>query len=201
MIKSTGLSRNIEDLIHNPPRNWRVLSQAIVNASRNCLLAVDHHGVIFLANSIAHEKLGVAVRILLKDVAPELVNIVDKTIADSKRRIENSMQVKSVEYRVSVSPVKLEDELIGVICTLEESTEFEKVARKMRFFQLMTRELEAIIDSSSDGLFVCDAEANVIHVNPASERIHKIKAKELIGKNMMDLIQQGFIDHSTAETI
>ncbi|OEU51408.1 MAG: Fis family transcriptional regulator [Desulfobulbaceae bacterium S3730MH12] len=68
----------------------------------------------------------------------------------------------------------------------------------MRFFQHTTRELEAIIDSSSDGLFVCDAEANVIHVNPASERIHKIKAKELIGKNMVDLIEQGFIDQSAA---
>jgi PAS domain S-box-containing protein len=68
----------------------------------------------------------------------------------------------------------------------------------MRFFQNMTRELDAIIDSSSDGLFVCDAQANVIRVNPASERIHKIKAKELIGKNMVDLIQHGFIDRSAA---
>lgn len=81
---------------------------------------------------------------------------------------------------------------------LEESTELEKIARQMRFFQNMTRELDAIIDSSSDGLFVCDAQANVIRVNPASERIHKTKAKELIGKNMVDLIQQGFIDRSAA---
>ncbi|MCP4337432.1 MAG: PAS domain S-box protein [Desulfobulbaceae bacterium] len=108
------------------------------------------------------------------------------------------MQVESEEYRVSVNPIKLEDELIGVICLLEESSEFEKVARQMRFFQNLTRELEAIIDSSSDGLFVCDGQANVIRVNPASERIHKVKAKELIGKNMVDLIKQGFIDQSAA---
>jgi PAS domain S-box-containing protein len=198
MKKNSDLPQEIEDLMYNPPHHWRVLSQAIVNVSRNCLLAVDRHGVIFQANNIAHDKFGVSVGILLKDAIPDLVNIVDKTIADGKRRIVNSMQVESEEYRVSVNPINLEDELIGVICLLEESTEFEKVARQMRFFQHLTRELEAIIDSSSDGLFVCDAQANVIRVNPASERIHKIKAEELIGKNMVDLIKEGFIDDSAA---
>lgn len=198
MKKNSGLSQEIEDLLCNPPHHWRVLSQAIVDVSRNCLLAVDRHGVVFQANNIAHEKFGVPIRILLKDVIPDLVNIVDKTIADGKRRVVNSMQVESEEYRVSVNPINLEDQLIGVICLLEESTEFEKVARQMRFFQHLTRELEAIIDSSSDGLFVCDAQANVIRVNPASERIHKIKAKELIGKNMVNLIEEGFIDNSAA---
>ena len=198
MKKPLGLSQKIEDLIRNPPRHWRALSQALVNASINCLLAVDCRGVIFLANSIAYEKFGAAVKIPLKDVIPELVGIVDKTIADGKRRIEISIQVESEEYLTSVSPIKLEDELVGAICVLEESTELENVAMQMRFFQNLTRELDAIIDSSSDGLFVCDAQANVIRVNPASERIHKIKAKELIGKNMVDLIQQGFIDRSAA---
>ena len=161
-------------------------------------MAVDHRGVIFLANSIAYEKFGAAFKLPLKDTIPELVGIVDKTIADGKRRIGISIQVDSGEYLTSVSPVILEGELAGVICLLEESTNLEKIAMKMRFFQNIIRELDAIIDSSSDGLFVCDARANVIRVNPASERIHHIKAKELIGKNMVDLIDQGFIDRSAA---
>ncbi|MGD8702896.1 MAG: sigma 54-interacting transcriptional regulator [Desulfosarcina sp.] len=62
----------------------------------------------------------------------------------------------------------------------------------------MTRERDAIIDSSSDGLFVCDGNATVIRMNPASERIHQIKAESVIGKNMVDLIDEGFIDRSAA---
>ncbi len=69
---------------------------------------------------------------------------------------------------------------------------------QIRFLMEMTRERDAIIDSSSDGLFVCDGNATVIRVNPASERIHKIKAEAVIGKNMIDLINQGFIDRSAA---
>ncbi|SHO51650.1 sigma 54-interacting transcriptional regulator [Desulfopila aestuarii] len=198
MHKNNSLTSEIEALISNPPPHWQVLCQAIVDVSRNCVLAVDRRGCIFVANAIANEKFGAAVRKLLKDIIPSLMNLVDKTLMDGRRRVVPSMQVGSNEYRIVVNPLKLQAELVGAICLLEESTEFEEVAKQMRFFQHLTSELEAIIDSSSDGLFVCDANANVIRVNPASERIHKISATQLIGKNMVDLIAEGFIDKSAA---
>lgn len=48
----------------------------------------------------------------------------------------------------------------------------------------LNRELMAIINSSSDGLFVCRADGTVIRVNPASERLHGIRAEEIIGRNI-----------------
>jgi PAS domain S-box-containing protein len=62
----------------------------------------------------------------------------------------------------------------------------------------MTSERDAIIDSSSDGLFVCDGNGTVIRMNPASERIHRAKAEDIVGKNMVDLVEEGFIDRSAA---
>jgi len=76
--------------------------------------------------------------------------------------------------------------------------DLEEMARQMRAFQDLTRELDAIIDSSSDGLWICDADARVIRINPASERINNIKASEVVGKNMRELLEQGFIDRSAA---
>ena len=78
------------------------------------------------------------------------------------------------------------------------SHDLEEMARQMRDYQDLTRELDAIIDSSSDGLWICDAEARVIRINPASERINNIKASEVVGKNMRELLDQGFIDRSAA---
>jgi len=76
--------------------------------------------------------------------------------------------------------------------------DLEELARQMRAFQDLTRELDAIIDSSSDGLWICDADARVIRINPASERINNIRASEVVGKNMRELLDQGFIDRSAA---
>jgi len=198
MKKTFRLSKGIEAVISDPSPHWRMLCQAIIDVSRNCVLAVDRHGYIFVANTIADEKFGAATGKSLHNIIPSLMDQVETTLVDGQRRVVPSMQLASAEYRIVIHPLKLQDELVGAICLLEESTEFENVAKQMRFFQHLTSELEAIIDSSSDGLFVCDAKANVIRVNPASERIHKVTAKQLIGKNMVDLIAEGFIDKSAA---
>ena len=66
----------------------------------------------------------------------------------------------------------------------------------------LNQELNAIINSSSDGLFVCRADGTVIRVNPASERLHGIRAEEIVGRNLQDLVEEGFIERSaTLEAI
>lgn len=198
MKNKQRLSKEIEAIIQNPPRHWHAFSQALVNASDNCLLAVDHLGVIFLSNTMAEEKLGVTPKARLKQVLPQLDERVDKTIISGVPQTDFSFRVGANDFLASVHPLKIGQDLIGAICVLNESTAFENVVKQMHFFQNMSRELDAIINSSSDGLFVCDGQANVIHMNPASERIHKARQEDLIGRNMLDLIEEGFIDCSAA---
>ena len=78
----------------------------------------------------------------------------------------------------------------------------EETAKQISFFQEDIWKLDAIINSSSEGLWICDGEANVLRMNPASERIHGIRADEVIGRNMQELVDEGFIDKSaTLEVI
>ena len=56
--------------------------------------------------------------------------------------------------------------------------------------------LEAIIDSSYDGLWICDREGKVIRINRASEKINNIKADQVVGKRMEVLVREGMIDRS-----
>jgi len=60
----------------------------------------------------------------------------------------------------------------------------------------LAKRLDGIIESSFDGLWICDGEGKVIRVNRASEIINEIKAEQVIGKKMETLIQQGLIDRS-----
>ena len=45
-----------------------------------------------------------------------------------------------------------------------------------RTSQELTWEYDAIIDSSSDGLFVCDGQGRILRMNPASARINNAPA-------------------------
>ena len=59
--------------------------------------------------------------------------------------------------------------------------------------QELTRELDAIIDSSSDGLFVCDASGRILRVNPASARINNATPEQLEGRNYLDVANEGLV--------
>lgn len=108
------------------------------------------------------------------------------------------MQAQGREYLAAINPLYQEQKLVGAVCILVEAGQLEHMVQLLPSLTTLTRELDAIIDSSSDGLFVCDGEANVLRVNPASERIHQLSADKIVGRNMRDLISQGFIDRSAA---
>ncbi|MFW6148058.1 MAG: PAS domain-containing protein, partial [Thermodesulfobacteriota bacterium] len=55
---------------------------------------------------------------------------------------------------------------------------------------------DAIINSSYDGLWICDGEARVIRINSASEQINGIRADQVLGRKMKDIVGEGLIDRS-----
>jgi len=66
----------------------------------------------------------------------------------------------------------------------------------LKSIPLLSKQIEAIIESSYDGIYVTDGEANTIMVNSAYEAMTGIKKEEVIGRNMRDLVREGFIDQS-----
>lgn len=62
-----------------------------------------------------------------------------------------------------------------------------------RSIQELTWEHDAIIDSSSDGLFVCDGMGQILRVNPASARINNAPVEKLVGRNYLDAAEEGYL--------
>lgn len=62
-----------------------------------------------------------------------------------------------------------------------------------RTIQELTWEHDAIIDSSSDGLFVCDGKGRILRVNPASERINNASAAQLVGRDYLEVAAEGLV--------
>lgn len=198
MTGEKNKTAGVREIIQNPPQEWAAFLQAFVDASDTCLLAVDTGGMVFLANSRAGKKLGIRPKARLKQVLPQLDERVDKAMISGRAQTDFRIRAGDGDFMAGVHPLRIGNDLMGAVCILGETTSFEKLVRKMRFFRNMSRELDAIINSSSDGLFVVDGQANVIRMNPASEQIHDVRQEDLVGRNMNDLINEGFIDVSAA---
>lgn len=163
------------------------------------LLACDSQGTIVFTNPAAEKQLNVRVGVLLSEPLPKLAEAVGNFSRSATPAPPLTIsRGTGAPYLALLSMVNSAEGENLTLCLLPPAPSPPESKRRMRDFEALTLELHAIIDSSSDGLFVCDSDARVIRVNPASERIHQRPAAEMVGKNMRDLIAEGFIDRSAA---
>ena len=179
--------------------NMQSLAPAFLNALSVPLLACDTQQRIVFANLAAENQLNTRIGMLLSDSLPKLAEVV----GNFRRSASNNppltiLRGSRAPYLAMLSAVKSADGQSLTLCLLPPAPSLPDSDQRVMDFEALTLELQAIIDSSSDGLFVCDGDANVIRVNPASERIHKRLASEMVGRNMRELIPEGFIDRSAA---
>lgn len=86
----------------------------------------------------------------------------------------------------------------SAVVVVTDNTKVEECRRQLQRNIGWFEELNAMVNATSDGMWVCDAQGFVILVNPAAERVNNIVAEEVIGRNMHDLLKEGFIDRSAA---
>ena len=77
-----------------------------------------------------------------------------------------------------------------------DTMSIDKVSIELSSVKELFKELEAIISSSYDGMFITDGNGVVLRVNDAYERITGIKASEVVNKNMKNLVEEGYYDES-----
>lgn len=62
--------------------------------------------------------------------------------------------------------------------------------------KLNCTELDAIIESSYDGIYITDGKANTLKINKSYESITGLKRKDMLNRNMYDLQKEGYISKS-----
>ncbi|WP_321368979.1 sigma 54-interacting transcriptional regulator [uncultured Desulfuromusa sp.] len=172
--------------------------QALADATARVMLIVDPKGTVTLISKLAQEQLNIPLGTSLKAELPDFWLPVLTILQGSETSCEIPLQISDREYLVSINPIVENGHITSAACILVDSIQLDTMAQGLPSVQTLSRQLDTIIDSSSDGLFVCDANANVIRMNPASEKIHNLPATKIVGRNMRELIETGFIDRSAA---
>ena len=66
--------------------------------------------------------------------------------------------------------------------------------------ELLTKyydEILNIMNTIKVGVFITDGQGNVLMVNKESERTGGLELDEILGKNMQELLEQGYVDESS----
>ncbi len=172
------------------------INRTLLNASRNTIFVSDALGAVTRSNHVAQKTFGLFPGAMVQSTLPALWKTLKPALIDRRHLAAQPFACSHGAFLATFSPIQWQAEFMGMLCILDDVTELEKVARRLKNMKRLNMELDAIINTSSDGLWICDADANVIRINRASERINRVSARQVVGRNMRDLEKEGFISRS-----
>ncbi|MBK9517828.1 MAG: sigma 54-interacting transcriptional regulator [Anaeromyxobacter sp.] len=129
------------------------------------------------------------------EAAPELAGPLSRALAGGEgeeaplRRGETSLLARLSALGGAAGPA-------AALCLLEDGAARDELLRRMRAGEALAREQEAIFNSMSEGLWVSDADATVLRINPASARLNAIDPAHAVGRTMHQLVEEGVFDRS-----
>ncbi|MGA8259949.1 MAG: sigma 54-interacting transcriptional regulator [Arenicellales bacterium] len=65
----------------------------------------------------------------------------------------------------------------------------------------LPRQIEAILQAMSDGLWICDAEPRLLWINAACEELNDIRATDVCGRKVSELLAIGNFDHDATSQV
>jgi PAS domain S-box-containing protein len=179
-----------------PPEPWI----AILDMFHNGVLILDRDGIIRVYNKAARRIFGQDQQTYpgrhIQEVRPGVWPEFQHIIETGQPQIGKKISIAGATVIANRSPIFFDGQIHGVISVFQDISEYETIISELQSFQGLNRELEAIFESSYDGLYITDGKANTIRVNRAYERITGLRREELLGRNMHDLVEENVFDHS-----
>jgi PAS domain S-box-containing protein len=188
--------QSLDGVLQAHGATWETFADTLLEASKNGCTAVAQSGVVLYANRLAREELGILPGAMMAETIPEIGPRTEAVLACGEDPGGALVQRLDAIYMVKVSRVQAGEVVLGALCVFIDVTLFETTTRQMQTFAELSRQQDAILNALSEGLWICDRHANVLHINPASERLNGIKADQVVGRNMQELVDEGVFDRS-----
>lgn len=172
----------------------------IINSTHNLIVAVDKEGLITLFNRAAERVLGVKGEDALGKKVVDLFptsGLLDVAQTGNVEPLQKLM-LNNRNFMSNRTPIYKKGRLVGAVAVLQDISEIENISRELEYFKELNRELDAIIDSSFDGLYIADGNGLTLRVNQAFERITGVKLDQFLGKNVVDIEKEGIVSESVS---
>lgn len=171
---------------------------AIINSTHNMIVSVDQHSRIRVFNRAAEKLLG-ASREEVKGKNIDSVYPTSRLTSIIKTGRVETLQKIMLNDHFFVSnrtPISKDGKIIGAVAVLQDISELEELSRELKYVKELNEELDAIIESSYDGLYITDGNGKTLRLNRAFEMITGINGSEFMGRHTDDIVREGIVSES-----
>ncbi|HPV99283.1 MAG TPA: sigma 54-interacting transcriptional regulator [Spirochaetota bacterium] len=194
IITRTDFARAVAE--HNQKMLGEI--RAIVNSTAYMIISIDENAVINVFNQAFQKKMGITEEEAKGRNISELFPDLDLTIVLRTGRASPLQKVtlNGRPYIMVGYPIEKLGRVIGAVYRFQDITDLEAISHELENVKELNRDLDAIIESSYDGIWVTDGEGNVLRINKAYETITGLPCASFYGRNMKDLVLEGYISES-----
>lgn len=174
--------------------------EAAIDAVYNPVIEIDNDHKIKIFNRQASKLLGIELEEARGANVHDILEgseVLDALLHGNHKPLPvNKVVIGERSFLPYRNNVEKKGNTIGSVLVLREISEFEELVRESQYTRKLNRELDAIFESSFDGLYVTDGQANTLRLNKGFERITGIMAEECVGRNMAELVEEGVFSRS-----
>lgn len=178
--------------------------QTILDSTHNLIVAIDKSARITLVNRAAENFLDIkSADVLGREIMQVIPNsgLVETLVTGCPRPVQKIM-LKNSLFISNRTPILEDGEIIGAVAVLQDISELENISRELENVKELNREMDAIIESSYDGLYLTNGQGITLRVNEAFEKLTGVPAIEMVGLNVEDLVRErGIVSESVSALV
>ncbi len=200
MITRTDLARAYFDSFTSISNEF----STILNSTHNLIISIDRNGKINVLNRAAERFLGLKSTVVrgrdIMGIIPNsgLMEILETGLSRPVQKIE----LKNCTFISNRTPIKKHGKIIGAVAVLQDISELESISRELENVKELNDEMDAIIESSHDGIYLTNGDGITLRLNEAFERLTGFQRNELIGRNVEDLVnEKGVVSASVSALV
>ncbi len=178
----------------------RVRPDLILEATNVGILCADRRGRILYVNDAASFLLGSRKEDLLgreiDDVSMGAGEAFREIVRTGKPQAGVKIRTLGGTVIADRNPVFDGGRVTGVVSVFKDISRYEDTAKELQAYRELTKQLDAVIHSSYDGLYITNGSADTLFFNKAYLRVSGLTAEDVEGKNMRELVRRGTISQS-----
>lgn len=165
----------------------------IIDSTHNGILTVNEEGNVILVNRSAEEFLGLRREDVVGRPVNEVLpgNHLMQVMETGQGRFGQKFVFNNRVFIANETPVISNQEILGAVTVFQDISELELISEELSYTKQIKEELDAIIESSFDGIHVTDGSGKTLRVNKAFTRITGTSREELMGKTVDELVKEG----------
>ena len=179
------------DRVCEPITRREEVYQSALDTIYCAIIILDQAGKILYVNESAR-KMVEGSSVVFEELLECLGQEVDLVRGSGRYQID----VGPARIVCRVNPRYLSGGRHGSAIVLHQSKHSECVMQEMDVVSSIFEELNVCLESSHDGIMVSDGMGNVIRLNAALEKLIGVKRRDILGRNVADLVQEGVYESS-----